>query len=148
MKSGWPTKLEGHEAGSDAALVLPISPRAAKSVITFSQALDEVTREKGATELDYVQSMMAAFKFVGAYSGILDESGVREKYDNSHYKAMDAVIDTTRQQFEDQKEQIAAGLAYASTGKKSKKLLDSFQGRWTFMKSLLEDLTDKNQGGK
>ncbi|MBI2106342.1 hypothetical protein HYT56_05920, partial [Candidatus Woesearchaeota archaeon] len=47
LKSGWPNKLEGHEAGSDEALILPVSPRAAKSIITLSQALDQIVEEGG-----------------------------------------------------------------------------------------------------
>lgn len=77
LKSGWPNKLEGHEAGSDEALILPVSPRASKAIITLSQALDQIIEEKGATELDYFNSMMAAFKFASAYSGILNEAAVK-----------------------------------------------------------------------
>jgi hypothetical protein len=145
LKSGWPNKIEKHEAGSDAALILPVSPRSAKSIITLSQALDVITREKGAKQLDYLDSMMFAFKFAGAYSGILNEALVRQEYDEDHYKAMDAVIGMTKSQFENQKENIAAGLEMASEGKKYKKILDKFTGRWNFMHDLLEQLVDRQQ---
>lgn len=143
LKSGWPNKVEGHAAGSDAALILPISPRATKSIITLSQGLDQLTKDKGAKELDYFNSMMTAFKFVSAYSGILNEALVSSVYDENHYKAMDAVIDITRSQFEDRKEDIAAGIGMARQGKKSKKILDEFSGRWSFMKNLLENLAER-----
>lgn len=145
LKSGWPNKLEGHEAGSDEALILPVSPRAAKSILTLSQALDQVTKEKGSTELDYFNSMMTAFKFASAYSGILNEAAVRQVYDENHYKAIDAVIDTTRAQFDSKKEPIAAGFDMVKKGKKNKKLLDEFSGRWYFMKDLLENLAEKEK---
>ena len=144
LKSGWPTKLEGHESGSDEALILPVSTRAAKSILTLSQALDQIVQEKGATP-NYINSMMTAFKFVSAYSGILNEALVRQAYDDNHYKAMDAVIDTTRTQFDGKKELVATGLDMARTGKKNKKLLDEFSGRWSFMKILLENWADKNE---
>lgn len=142
LKSGWPNKIEGHAAGSDEALILPVSPRAAKSIITLSQALDQVTREKGANELNYFNSMMTAFKFAAAYSGILNEALIRQSYDENHYNAMDAVIDTTKAQFDNKKEHIASGIGMARKGKKDKKLLDEFSGRWSFMKDLLESLAE------
>ncbi len=145
LKSGWPNKLEGHEAGSDAALILPVSPRASKSIITLSQALDQITQEKGATDLDYFNSMMIAFKFTSAYSGILNEAKVRQDYDEDHYKAMDVVIDTTKTQFDGQTKHIAAGIEMASKGKKNKKLLNEFSGRWSFMGNLLENLSHQNE---
>lgn len=143
LKSGWPNKLTGHEAGSDAALVLPVSERAAKSIITLSQALDDITKEKGAKTIDPFDSMMVAFKFVGAYSGILNEAKVREAHEENKYKAMDAVIATTRQQFEQMKENIGAGIYMAAQGKKETKVLDTFTQRWLFMRSLLENLADR-----
>ncbi len=146
LKSGWPNKVEGHEAGSDATLVLPVSPRAAKSIITLSQALDQITREKGAKDLDPYESMMTAFKFVSAYSGILNEALVRQTYDDSHYSAMDAVITATKTQFSDSKKEfIASGIEMTKKGKKIKKLLDEFSGRWGFMRNLLEKLADQNE---
>ena len=145
LKSGWPTQLESHEAGSDAALILPVSPRASKSIITLSQALDQITQEKGANDLDYFNSMMLAFKFASACSGILNEAEVRQnaQYNGNHYTAMDAVIDATRAQFDDKKEQIAAGVEMVSKGKTDKRLLNEFSGRWSFMKNILENLGSK-----
>jgi len=143
LKSGWPNQLKGHEAGSDAALILPVSPRAAKSIVTLSQALDDITKEKGAEDQDYFNSMMAAFKFVSAYSGILNESLVRNTYHENHYSAMDAVIGFTRAEFDSQKESIAAGMYMASKKKKDKKLLDRFSGRWSFMKNLFEKFAER-----
>ncbi len=143
MKSGWPNKLESHESGSDAALILPVSPRAAKSILSLSQALDQITKEKGADQLDYFNSMMVAFKFIGAYSGILNEAKVMGDYDESHYDAMDAVVLTTKAQFDANKDVIAAGVHMVKLGKKEKKLLDRFSGRWSFMKNLLEELVGR-----
>jgi hypothetical protein len=143
LKSKWPNTLEGHESGSDAALILPVSPRAAKSIITLSQGLDQITKENGAEDLDYFNSMMTAFKFVSAYSGVLNESTVINDHYGNHYTAMDAVIDTTKSQFDNKKEVIAAGLEMAKKGKKDKKLLDEFPKRWYFMKDLLEDLSER-----
>lgn len=146
LKSGWPNKLEGHEAGSDEALILPVSPRAAKSIITLSQALDQIVEEGGVVDPDSFSSMMTAFKFASAYSGVLDQAQVRQKYNENPYKAMDAVIATTQEQFEAQKENVAAGIEMARKGKKSQKLLNEFQGRWKFMGNLLENLAEiKNE---
>jgi len=143
MKSGWPNKLESHEQGSDEALILPVSPRAAKSIITLSQALDEITEEKGAEESNSFDSMMTALKFTSAYSGVLNEANVRENYGEDHYKAMDAVIDTTRTQLLDKEDAMAAGIDMASKDLKDQKVLDVFSGRWEFMRNMLESLADR-----
>tara|TARA_Y100000310_G_C20693161_1_gene823707 strand:+ start:2454 stop:3671 length:1218 start_codon:yes stop_codon:yes gene_type:complete len=142
LKSGWPNKLEGHASGSDEALILPVSPRAAKSILTLSQALDEVVEERGGTP-DSFDSMMTAFKFASAYSGVLNPALVRQTYDENPYRAMDAVIETTKAQFDDKKDEMAAGIAMAGKGKKNKRLLDEFDGRWSFMSNLLENLADR-----
>ncbi len=142
LKSGWPNKLEGHELGSDEALILPVSPRASKSIITLSQALDQIVEEKGA-EPDSLNSMMTAFKFASAYSGILDQAQVRQKYDENPYRAIDAVIDWTRTEFEQQKDNLAAGIEMARKGKKNQKLLSEFKGRWGFMGNLLGNLAER-----
>ncbi len=143
LKSGWPNKVEGNAAGSDAALILPVSPRAAKSIITLSQALDQITQEKGAKDQDYLKSMMLAFKYVGAYSGILNESKVRNEYAENPYTAMEAAIATTEAQFEAKKNNIAAAIEMNKKKKKEKKLLDEFSGRWSFIKDILETLAER-----
>nr|AQS34878.1 hypothetical protein [uncultured archaeon] len=142
MKESWPTQLANNEQGSDVGLVLPVSPRAAKSVIRLSQALDDIVSEKGASadavKRGYFDSMMQAYKFVAAYSGVLNDSAVEANYDGDKYKALDAVITTTRTQFDQQKENIMAALAYASKGKMSDKVMSKFTGRWGFMKDTVD----------
>ena len=142
MKSAWPTQLENHEQGSDVGLVLPVSVRGAKSIIRLSQALDDIAKRKGAETLDSFESMMQAYRLVSTYSGILHEADVQNKYSGDHYAAINAVIDTTRQQFRGQDKNIAAGLEMVQMGKKNKKVTDLFKGRWGFMKNTLEGLLE------
>ena len=142
LKSGWPNRLEGHTTGSDEALILPVSPRAAKSIITLSQALDAKVEEEGA-DPDYFGSMMTAFKFASAYSGVLNQALVRQTYDENPYRAMDAVVETTKAQFKEKEDEIAAGIAMASEGKKERKVLDKFNERWQFMGNVLENLAER-----
>ena len=91
--------------------------------------------------------MMQSYKFVSAYSGVLNEAAVRddEKYAGDHYRAMDAIIATTNTQFEEQAGNIARGLDMIESGKLSKKVLDSFTGRWTFIKDTLEEIVNSNK---
>ena len=152
MKHQWPTQLENHEQGSDVGLVLPVSPRAAKSIIRLSQSLDEIVREKlseqkgdAATiedtiQRNYFDSMMQAFKFVGAYSGILNQATVDATYKGDKYSALDAVITTTRTQYGQQKDNIAAAISTAASGKSDARILNKFTDRWTFMKDTMEVL--------
>jgi len=143
MKSGWTAKIEGHEAGSDAALVKAISPRAAKSILTLSQALDEISAEKGAQSQDYFESMMLAFKLASAYSGIMNPALVNANFDGDNYKAIDSVIQATQGQFNQKKDDIAAAFAMLQESKVKKKVVDRFTGRWKFMKDLIEEMAKK-----
>jgi hypothetical protein len=148
LKENWPNAITNHGAGSDEALVLPVSPRAAKSILRLSQAFDYIAKEKGISEKDIensnFDSMMQAYKFVGAYSGILNEMAVREKYGNDKYSALDAVISTTQTQYNEALPSISAGLNMVNEGKKYRKVLDKFNGRWSFMRNFLEKATEEN----
>ena len=143
MKDAWPNQLENHEQASDAALVLPVSTRAAKSILKLSQALDKISKEKGAKSLNYFDSMMQAYKLVAAYSGILNEAAVQANFNGSKYSALDSIISSTKTQFDDNSNNIAAGLEMVRAGKMNKKFLDLFKGRWEFMKNTLEGLVQK-----
>jgi len=75
---------DDHEQGSDVGLVLPVSTRAAKSIIRLSQSLDKLVEDKGVdTETikeGYLDSMLQSYKLVSAYSGVLNEAAVRNTY--------------------------------------------------------------------
>lgn len=143
MKHLWPNKVDNHEKGSDEALILPVSMRAAKSIIMLSQALEDIARGKGAADIDNLESMMQAYKFVSAQSGILNEAAVTNNYNADRYAAMDAIIVATQEQFREKEVDICAGLQMVSSGKLNQRILDIFSGRWGFMKSLLVDLLKK-----
>ncbi|MEM4330547.1 MAG: AAA family ATPase [Candidatus Pacearchaeota archaeon] len=149
MKDAWPNELESNEQWSDVGLVLPVSIRAAKSIIRLSQALDKIAEKKGISkeviEKGYFDSMMQAYKFVSAYSGVLNEAAVQANYSGDRYAALDAVIETTKGQFEEQLENIARGLDMVKSGKVNKKVLDSFTGRWAFMRDTLEGIINSNK---
>ena len=148
LKDAWPSVITNHGRGSDESLVLPVSPRAAKSILRLSQAFDYIAKEKNLTDKqvkeNYFNSMMNAYKFVGAYSGVLNDLAVREIYGNDKYSAMDAVISTTKTQFSEKENAIQAGIGMINEGKKSKKILDKFNGRWGFMDGFLEKAIEEN----
>lgn len=149
MKDRWPNDIENNPQGSDEALVLPVSVRASKSIVRLSQALDKIAEEKGiareAIEKGYFDSMMQAYKFVSAYSGVLNEAAVNDTYSGDKYSALDAVIATTKTQFEEQGRNIAEGLKMIKSGKSSKKVLNSFTNRWAFMQDTLEGIANSNK---
>ncbi len=142
MKDHWPNDVTNHGQGSDEALVLPVSRRAAKSIITLSDALDDIVRERtdGKINPDAFESMMQAYKFVAAYSGVLAEDAVEANHNGDKYKALDAVILATKTEFDTNKENIKSGLDMVGRGKVNQKVMDRFTGRWTFMKDILEHL--------
>ncbi|MBI2452557.1 AAA family ATPase [Candidatus Pacearchaeota archaeon] len=149
MKSAWPNQVTAHGAGSDEALVLPASPRAAKSIIRLSQALDEIAKRKGATEEDIesgsLNSMMMAYKLVSAYSGILNEAMVQNVYNGNHYSALNAAITATKGEFDRNKDKIMAGLEMVKSMKRDDKTISRFAGRWKFMRNTLDYLLDKQK---
>lgn len=145
MKEAWPNEIESHEQGSDASLILPLSMRAAKSTIRLSQAFDEVVKEKSNTAVKPLESMMQAYRFVAPYSGVLNEAAVQGVHEGSKYKAIDAVITSTNGQFQQQNENIAAGLEMVRKGKTNSEVLNMFTGRWEFMKDILTKLTEKQK---
>ena len=152
LKEAWPNVITNHGKGSDEALILPVSPRAAKSVLRLSQGFDYIAKQKGLSDEEiknnYFNSVMQAFKFVGAYSGVLNDIKVREHYGNDKYSAMDAVIETTQIQFEEKAKAISAGLEMINKRKKSQKVLNKFSGRWGFMRNFLESAIDERLKGE
>lgn len=147
LKDAWPNKVDNNQQGSDEALVLPVSVRAAKSIVRLSQALDELATRKGGKidpEWGSFDSMTQAYKFVSAYSGVLNEAAVQENYNGDRYSAMNAIIEATKGEFDRQADNIGAGIEMARTGKKNGKILSKFNGRWGFMRDTLEGLV----GGK
>jgi len=141
-----------NSAGSDETLVLPVSMRAAKSVIRLSHALEDIAKSKGATKVSPIDSMLNAWKFVSAYSGVLNEHVVKQNanYNGDRYKVMDALIQGTRTQFEQQQQNIEAGMNMVADGELKESVLNKFSGRWGFMKDTLQSLLEqnpKNNGG-
>src|SRR3989339_293922 len=125
MKDAWPNAITNHGDGSDEALILPVSPRAAKSILRLSQAFDCIAKEKGASDVK-----------------------VRENYGNDKYSAIDAVTQSTRTQYDMQLENISAGLKMVSKGSKSQNVFDSFTGRWKFMRDFFDKAVEQQKTGK
>ncbi|MBS3085651.1 AAA family ATPase [Candidatus Pacearchaeota archaeon] len=149
LKDQWPAAITSHAKGSDEALVLPLSTRAAKSTIRLSQALDSIVQGKAGKPVDInlLESMMQAYKFVAAYSGVLNDASVDANYSGDKYKTLDAVIQTTQAQVQQQEDNIRAGLEMVKSRKVNQKILDRFTGRWTFMRDILTYLAQQ-EGAK
>lgn len=148
LKDAWPSAITNHGQGSDEALILPVSPRAAKSILRLSQAFDYIAKKKGISNEEvrsaYFDSVMQAFKFVGAYSGILNDVAVREKYENDKYSAINAVIQSSKAQYESQLENISSGLGMLNNGRLSQKVLEKFNGRWNFMRGFFQHAVENS----
>lgn len=149
MKEAWPTELPDREQASIDGLVLPLSMRAAKSVIRLSQALDYVAAQKGAKEIDSMGSMFQAYRLVAPYSGVLYSPMVQGNQDGDNYKAIDSVIANTQEEFNRNADVLRAGLEMVGKRKLEDKVLSKFTGRWKFMRDALTGLVeDAKAGGK
>jgi MoxR-like ATPase len=150
MKENWPNMVDNHGQGSDEALVLPVSPRAIKSIIRLSKALEDIARQRLApdTEIGAFDSMMQAYKLIATYSGILNDGAVQQTYNNNKYAAIDAVIATTRAQFDSQQANFEGGLEMLHRGETDQRVLELFTGRWGFMRNMLEGFVKKHKADK
>ena len=150
MKESWPNSVNNNQQGSDEALVLPVSTRAAKSIITLSNCLDDIALSRGAKPEDVARgalsSMMTAYRLVSTNSGILNDAMVKNVYEGNRYAAIDALATTTQQQFAQKEGEIMAGLEMVKKGKKDARVLGLFTGRWKFMQDTLDSLLAN--GGK
>ncbi len=147
LKDQWPTAIKNHAKGSDESLIFPLSTRAAKSTLRLSQALDSIVRDKTGKDglVVPLESVLQAYKFVAAYSGVLNEAAVEAHYGGDKYKALDAIVQTTQTQIVAKDDDIRAGLEMASSGKLNDKVLNRFTGRWSFMKDILTYLTQQQE---
>ncbi|MEK6879199.1 MAG: hypothetical protein AABY22_06295, partial [Nanoarchaeota archaeon] len=118
-----------------------------KSIIRLSHSLEDIARAKGAEKVSPAESMLNAWKFVSAYSGILNEHAVRQNanYNGDRYKVMDALIQGTRNQFEQQQQPIEAGMNMVAGGELKESVMNRFSGRWGFMRETLQSLLEKNK---
>lgn len=145
LKDQWPAAIKNRAKGSDEAMILPLSTRAAKSTLRLSQALDSIVRDKTGKDnlVMPLESMLQAYKFVAAYSGVLNEAAVEAHYGGDKYKALDAIVQTTQTQITSKDDDIRAGLEMVTSGKLNEKVLNKFTQRWSFMKDILTYLTQQ-----
>lgn len=137
MKNVWPNSVKGHDEGSDAGLIYPVSKRSAFSVLSLSQALKAVARSKGAESIDDLDTFFEAFRLTGSYSGILNQGWVNEEHYGNPYVALGALIDNYKKEFGEKKDLVARSIGMAQQGKLDDKMLSQFDGRWSFMKDVL-----------
>lgn len=147
MKDAWPVELPDNQQKSTDGLVLPLSMRAGKSVIRLSQALDYVARQKGAKDINSLDSMLQAYRLVAPYSGVLYQAGVQGNFDGDNYKAIDSVIANTQEEFTRSADILRAGLEMVGKGKLEDSVLTQFKGRWSFMRDALTGLVQSGKTG-
>ncbi len=135
-KNAWPGCVQNHDAGSDAALIFPFSKRSTITTKTLAKALEAVKEAKSDPYTDSTDAVFDAAYLVGAQSGVLHPAAVDSNYDGNPYRAMNAVIDGIKTEFEAKKDVLFAALKYAQKGEV--KHLDEFTGRWAYMKDVLE----------
>ena len=120
---------------------------------TVEQTAGKVSANAMPTTQDITQggnvvakSLQAGDKLATDMLKILGQGAeVRQNHNENYYRAMDAVIETTRREFDEKERYIAAGLGMAEKGIENQKLLDAFSGRWQFMKEILANYADKNR---
>lgn len=143
MKEAWPTELPDREQTSVDGLVLPLSMRAAKSVLRLSQSLDYVASAKGAQNISPFDSMLQAYRLVAPYSGVLYEPNVHSQHSGDHYAAINSVIANTQEEFTRNADNLSSGADMVQKGKLDNRAMDKFKGRWQFMRNLLEGLVQR-----
>ena len=135
-KNSCPGCVQGHEKGSDAALIFPFSTRAAISALSLAQAFSEIRKEK---ETPYVSSIEPVFDtayLIGAQSGVLHPSAVDAHYNSNPYTAMNAVVEGIRAEFAEKADALKEAIKAAKDGRLIH--ADEFTGRFGYVKDILE----------
>ncbi len=126
-----------HEKGSDAAVIFPFSTRSAKTTLNLAKGLEIVRKAHDNPYKNSVESIFDAAYLVGAQSGVLHPLAVETLFDGNPYAAMHDVMDGIRGEFTQKKEVLYSAINATRKGQLSH--LDSFSGRWSFMKDVLQD---------
>ncbi len=137
-KNTWPGCVEGHDKGSDAALIFPFSTRSAISTLTLAQALQTIRNEKEDTSYSgrSFEAVLDAAYLIGAQSGVLHPSAIDAQYGSKPYDAMKAVVDGIRAEFDKKNDALKHAISAASKGEI--KHADEFTGRWKYVQDILE----------
>jgi hypothetical protein len=138
QKTSWPgcVKEDSHEKGSDAAVIFPFSQRSTLTTMTLASALEMVRKSKGNPYDDSVQAVLDAAYIVGAQSGVLHPMAVETLFEGNPYAAMQDVMGGIRSEYAQKKDVLHQAIGQARKGKLAH--LDSFSGRWGFMKDVLQ----------
>ena len=101
MKAVWPSKAEEDNIGTSDneklqyRLIFPASVRSAMTMMSFARALREYTKAaKPEASPTVMESLIASFKLIGAYSGMIDNpQRVREDFVGNPYRAAGKIAD-------------------------------------------------------
>lgn len=135
-KNAWPGCVQGHDTGSDAALIFPFSKRSAITTKTLAKTLEAVKNANGNPYTNSTDAVFDAAYLVGAQSGVLHPAAVDSNYDGHPYRAMSAVIEGIRTEFAGKQDVLTAATKSAQQG--AVQHLDEFTSRFAYMKDILE----------
>ena len=139
-KQAWPGIVQGHDLGSDAALIFPFSTRACISTMTLATCLQAVRASKKMPYTSSIEPVFDAAYIIGAYSGVLHPAAVESQYNGNSYAAMGAVVDGIRQEFARKRNVLHGALSSARNGELV--FLDEFEGRWGFVQDVLKNAVE------
>ncbi|MEK6956150.1 MAG: AAA family ATPase [Nanoarchaeota archaeon] len=143
----WPNG-DGIKKDTDESKIMPLSKRAILSAISLSQALAMIAESRGHNVNDSALMFLDSLRFTVPYSGVLAPDFVHNEKSGDVYAAYDAVMERTRREFNERKESLEMGIAFAQHGVKEEPLLDkittvSETNRWTPVRRYVERLAEK-----
>lgn len=148
-KNIWPNipHLSDAEKGGDATLIYPVSTRAALTYLELAKGLRAVAEAKGAKDIDETQLFLDAFRIAGAYSGILNIDKVNKdpNYEGNLYTALGAVNEGIKTEFDTNMPKVFDAVSDARRGRLDETVLNEFEGRWSFMKPVLQYTARQSQ---
>lgn len=136
-KNVWPGCVQGHDKGSDAALIFPFSTRAAISTLTLAQAFSTIRTEKGMPYKSSIEPVFDAAYLIGAQSGVLHPAAVDAHYNSNPYTAMNAVVEGIKAEFAGKADVLKEAIKSAKSGKLIH--ADEFNGRFGYVKDVLDN---------
>jgi len=126
----------------DCGYIRPLSERAIEAVAALAPALRAVAdakNGKGDGVVTY-KEILATFRLVTPYAGILDLVWVKNSYLSNPNLAIDKVAEKIEKKLLEKKEEAKVAVNHALKGKLDEKIKERFTGEWNFFASLLEEI--------
>jgi MoxR-like ATPase len=138
-----PVLCEGcHYLGDGCGYILPVSTRSFIATEILGKGLKLVTDAKRETVEDTsigYNAILAAFRLITPYGGMLDQNWLDTQYKGNPHFAIEDISRNISTEIEGKRELIQKSFSDALSGKLSTQTVDRFKDRWEFFGGILKE---------